>query len=294
MKFSDFKLGAKLGTAFTAVVVLTAAVGGFALLQMSRLNGNTTDIAGNWLPSVISTTDIRGALNVARTTEVDLVLAVDAKQSETAQANFTKAIQRLDEVMTKYEGQITSDAERENYNDLKNERVSYDAAHRKLAELAAGGQFGQLAVGGVVRDAFVLQVVVVLALGVGGDLAFVLGHHLVEALDGLGEVRLGGLGLLRVDREHQVDLGGAGDVQRAADVGGADDAGQPVACDVRGVAVQARHLQQREAAHRGGEDDDGGERGAEFRTQLEVGKFHGRRFLEGSVEHGKARRSARG
>ncbi|MET0351870.1 MAG: MCP four helix bundle domain-containing protein, partial [Rhizobacter sp.] len=140
MKFSDFKLGAKLGTAFAAVVLLTAAVGGFALLQMSRLNGNTTDIAGNWLPSIITTTDIRGALNVARTAEVDMVLAVDAKQSEGAQANYTKSVQRLDEVMAKYETQITSDAERENYNDLKNERVAFDAAHRKLAELAAGGE----------------------------------------------------------------------------------------------------------------------------------------------------------
>ena len=140
MKFSDFKLGAKLGTAFFAVVLLTAAVGGFALLQMSRMNGNTDEITDNWMPSIISTTEIRGALNMARSAEVDMVLAVDAKQADAAKAGYEAAVKRLEDAMTKYEGQISSDAERENYNDLKNERVGFDASHRKLAELAAGGE----------------------------------------------------------------------------------------------------------------------------------------------------------
>jgi methyl-accepting chemotaxis protein len=140
MKFSDFKLGAKLGTGFFAVVMLTTAVGGFSLLQLARLNGNTTDITGNWLPAVIATTDVRSAMNIARAAEVDLVLAVDVKQTEAAKDAFASAIKRLDENTARYETLITSDAEREIYAQLRNDRVSFDASHRKLAELAAGGE----------------------------------------------------------------------------------------------------------------------------------------------------------
>jgi len=140
MKFSDFKLGAKLGTAFFAVVLLTTAVGGFALLQLARLNDNNGEITENWLPGVIAATEVRASVNMVRSAEVDMVLAVDAKQSEAAQANFEKAAKRMDEAFTKFEKQISSDAEREAFNDLKNERVSFDASHRKLAELAAGGE----------------------------------------------------------------------------------------------------------------------------------------------------------
>lgn len=140
MKFSDLKLGAKLGTAFLAVVLLTTAVGTFSVIQLSRLNSNTADIAGNWLPGVLIATDIRGTLNTARRAQVDLVLAVDAKQSEAAQKSFAIATKRLDERMADFEKHMTSDAEREGFQQLKSDRVSFDAAHRKLAELAAGGE----------------------------------------------------------------------------------------------------------------------------------------------------------
>jgi methyl-accepting chemotaxis protein len=140
MKYSDLKLGAKLGTAFFAVVLLTMAVGAFSVIQLSRLNSNTAHITGNWLPGVLVATDIRGTLNAARRAQVDLVLAADAKQSEAAQKSFAIAAKRLDDKMADFEKHISTDAEREGFQQLKTDRVSFDAAHRKLAELAAGGE----------------------------------------------------------------------------------------------------------------------------------------------------------
>lgn len=47
MKFSDLKIGAKLASAFFAVLVLTAGIGGFAVVQLGKVNASTVDIASN-------------------------------------------------------------------------------------------------------------------------------------------------------------------------------------------------------------------------------------------------------
>jgi len=138
--FSDLKLGAKLGSAFLVVVLLTAAVGGFSLLQLARINAQTKDITNDWMPSVIEASELRAALNRARSAQVDLVLAVDAKQLGAAKGAFASAMKYLDAAMTKYEPLVTSDAERELFEQLKNDRVGFEASHRKLAELTDGGE----------------------------------------------------------------------------------------------------------------------------------------------------------
>ena len=140
MNFSNFKLGAKLGIAFFAVVLLTTAVGGFSLAQLSRLNGNTTDITENWLPGVSQASEFRGALNAMRRADVSLVLATEAKQTEEAQKAFAEAAKRLDKVTADFNAQVSSDSERAMSERMKKDRTRFDEVHRKLAELAAGGE----------------------------------------------------------------------------------------------------------------------------------------------------------
>ena len=140
MNFSSFKLGAKLGIAFFAVVLLTTAVGGFSLAQLSRLNGNTTDITENWLPGVSQASEFRGALNAMRRADVSLVLATEAKQTEQAQKAYAEAAKRLDKVTADFNAQVSSDSERAMSERMKKDRTRFDEVHRKLSELAAGGE----------------------------------------------------------------------------------------------------------------------------------------------------------
>ena len=82
MNFSHFKIGVKLGIIFAVLVVMTALTGAFALVQMSAINGNSEDIAENWLPSVQYVGEMQFYLSESRSAELLHALAVGI-QSET-------------------------------------------------------------------------------------------------------------------------------------------------------------------------------------------------------------------
>ena len=142
MKFSDLKLGAKLGAAFSAVVILTAGVGTISVLQLARLHAQTDEITDNWLAGVAQSSDIRGAVNASRRAQVDLVLAVSPQQTEVAKKSFEAAAARLDKLMADYDAGLgnASDEEKEIFADMKNLHTSFGASHTKLSELVAGGE----------------------------------------------------------------------------------------------------------------------------------------------------------
>ena len=76
MNFSHFKSGVKLGIIFAVLVVMTALTGAFALVQMSAINGNSEDIAENWLPSVQYVGEMQFYLSESRSAELLHALAV--------------------------------------------------------------------------------------------------------------------------------------------------------------------------------------------------------------------------
>ena len=50
--FYDLKISTKLISSFLVVLALTAAMGGFAILQLGAVNQAAQDIKGNWMPSM--------------------------------------------------------------------------------------------------------------------------------------------------------------------------------------------------------------------------------------------------
>ncbi len=55
--FRKMKIAWKLGLGFGSVLALMSVLGIFSLVQLSHLNGNTVEIATNWLPSVKTLAD---------------------------------------------------------------------------------------------------------------------------------------------------------------------------------------------------------------------------------------------
>ncbi|WP_157264282.1 MCP four helix bundle domain-containing protein [Azohydromonas aeria] len=80
MNKNSVKLGTRLSLAFAALVLLTIAVGGLALVQLSGMNTRTQDIAENWLPSIKMLGEMRTAANQLRRQEADHVLSVEAAE----------------------------------------------------------------------------------------------------------------------------------------------------------------------------------------------------------------------
>jgi CHASE3 domain sensor protein len=80
MNRKSMKLGTKLGLAFALLVLLTVAVGVFALSRLSSVNARTQELAENRLPSVKALGELQAAANQLRRQEADHVLSVDAEE----------------------------------------------------------------------------------------------------------------------------------------------------------------------------------------------------------------------
>ena len=140
MKLSDFKLGTKLGGAFLAVVVLTAGVGVFSVTQLGKINADTDDIATNWLPSIKTVGQIRTTVNQFRQAEADHVMSVDEKEEAAIDKRFESLKKMLAEQQAIYEPMVTAGDEKQTYDQYKQHRDAYFAAHEKLLPLSRGGE----------------------------------------------------------------------------------------------------------------------------------------------------------
>ena len=50
--FYNLKISSKIVTVVLVIMLLMLCLGAFSVLQLSKVNGSTEEIATNWLPSV--------------------------------------------------------------------------------------------------------------------------------------------------------------------------------------------------------------------------------------------------
>lgn len=102
MNFSSYKLGTKLGAAFFAVALLTAALGAFAILQLGKINASTDDLATNWLPSVKVLWQISSTVNQFRRAEADHIMSTTDKDMDAVETRFDTLKKKQGELQTVY------------------------------------------------------------------------------------------------------------------------------------------------------------------------------------------------
>jgi methyl-accepting chemotaxis protein len=139
MNFSNFKISIKLGIIFAILVVMTAVAGGFALLQLSKINANTEEMATNWLPSVQYIGEMQGQINTLRRAEYHHVMAVlgEEKSPELDRINASK--KKIDEVGKKFELLLSNPEEKQAWDDYTKGLARYYAADAKLLALSDVG-----------------------------------------------------------------------------------------------------------------------------------------------------------
>ncbi len=139
MGFSNLKIGAKLGSAFVAILILTAITGMFSVSQLGKVNGSTQDIATNWLPSIRTLGEIDAGLNEYRRAEIQLVLAVEPKGVEENDKRVVTARKRIEDTLRKYDPLVSSPEERKMFDELKQMTAAHFVNYAKLLLLAQGG-----------------------------------------------------------------------------------------------------------------------------------------------------------
>ena len=135
--FSKMKIAPKLWLGFATVLTLTAILGAFCLVQMSKLNANVLDIGTNWMASITYISQLRFDTSKLRRMELNYFLTADRLETQT----------RIDETMSKiledeklYEPTIASEEERHLYQGFRAEWDKHLAVKDRIGEFLRQGK----------------------------------------------------------------------------------------------------------------------------------------------------------
>ena len=140
MNTQTMKLGTRLGLAFLAMLMLTVAVGGFALSRLSQVNASTVEIATNWLPSIKMLGEIRATANQIRRVEADHLMADTLTEMDAMEKRIAELRGVLDEKQRAYEGVVSPGDERARYEAFKQARARYFEIQGRLIAISRGGE----------------------------------------------------------------------------------------------------------------------------------------------------------
>ena len=138
MSFANLKVGAKLAVAFVVMIALSVLMGVVALAQLGTINHDTEEIATNWLVGTRLLGEVDSGLNEFRRAEIQMVLGIDTVDASEKRLDTAK--KRIEKAMGEYQATITSDGERQLFNDLKGMNTAHYASTAKLAQLVRGGE----------------------------------------------------------------------------------------------------------------------------------------------------------
>ncbi|MBV5294711.1 MAG: MCP four helix bundle domain-containing protein [Curvibacter lanceolatus] len=139
MGFNNWRIGYKLGASFFVLVLSTLLLGAVALTQLSHINSNTQDIAGNWLPSIESLGDMRIALNRMRRAEGRMASASSPHDLEVQTKNATELKALFSKHESRYGAMVTPGRETELFNQYKVQRDAFWATQTRLSNFANTG-----------------------------------------------------------------------------------------------------------------------------------------------------------
>lgn len=151
------KIGTRLALSFGLVLLLACLVGFVGLYQTSRVNDGAVEIGTNWLPSVKTLGDLRGAANAARRAALRHLLeeGADGKRNQ-AEVRAKTLRDALEPAMKAYAGMISSPEEKRLADDFRTKLDASLALDAKLMALSDQGEAGfaearRLAVGDSAR-----------------------------------------------------------------------------------------------------------------------------------------------
>ncbi len=158
MNFSNIKISVKLGLAFFVMVLLTVAIGSFALVQLARINANTEDMAKNRLESIKYVGQIRGLLSDVRQAELQHVMAVIGEEKNPEADRIAADKAKLKDIGTKLQVLFDSPAALQVLEKYGKNLSAYYATDTHLLALSdigpAEAQASAAYMGGASRAAF--------------------------------------------------------------------------------------------------------------------------------------------
>ncbi len=132
----NLTLKAKLAAAFSAILLLTGAVGWLGITQMSSVNEQSTELAENWMPSIDEIHSIDNAVSNLRVYEYRHIVSTDPETMREAEQKIDATLAELKASMSTYEGLISSPEERAQFEKFSEDLQSYMSMHDKMLNLS--------------------------------------------------------------------------------------------------------------------------------------------------------------
>ncbi len=133
--FTNLKIGKKLGLAFGIVELFMIVLGIFSIVQLSKVNGSTVDLATNWLPSVRIVGELRFDAAAYRRDTLNFIIAAEDKKQH-YQQNLGIHLSEIVQDERTYEPMINSDEKRKLYQGFRDQWDKYVAVNEHVMELA--------------------------------------------------------------------------------------------------------------------------------------------------------------
>jgi len=133
--FDNMKIAQKLILSFCVVLVLMAILGLYSVHELGKINECSGNVRDNWLPSVVSLGNLNEKLNKFRRTELQLALAYNAEGKEKFIQEQVVNKEGIQKALEQYAKLISSDEERNIYNDMNSHMESYFAISEKITNL---------------------------------------------------------------------------------------------------------------------------------------------------------------
>jgi methyl-accepting chemotaxis protein len=154
--FSNLKIGKKLALSFGLVEVLMIVLGVFSMVELSRVNDSTVDLATNWLPSVKVLGDIRYIISTERRLELYHLQRTAKNDAAKDEADMSTQMGLLAAALKEYEPMISTPEEHGLYTTFTeqwNKRLELERQAMDLSRQEKKAEASEIALGAE-RDAF--------------------------------------------------------------------------------------------------------------------------------------------
>ncbi|MCG3692983.1 methyl-accepting chemotaxis protein [Aliarcobacter butzleri] len=132
----NLKVSKKLFTGFGIIVGLVILLGILSIQKMETVNEQSTEMAGNWMPSITVTNKINTATSDFRILEYDHILSKTDEEMKNNEAKMKELLDVMKKDFEKYEKLISSEDEKSMYEDFTKEFNKYLKMHENLISVS--------------------------------------------------------------------------------------------------------------------------------------------------------------
>ena len=138
----NLPIARKFAFAFGIVCCLCILLGAYTFITFRSISAKTVNVSANSLPSLITISDARAALNSLRREDLDLLLCQTAACTAEHTAKRATAISAFQTALKTYEAMVSYAGERELYEKISNGFQSYLEVSDRVAGLLASSKTG--------------------------------------------------------------------------------------------------------------------------------------------------------